>query len=232
MDNAHIPEILAIILARGGSKRLPRKNILPLRGKPLIAWTIERARNSQFIHKIVVSTDDKDIAQISKTYGAIVPFIRPAALAGDDSPSVEAVVHALDFLKERGYNPAVVILLQPTSPLRRTSDIDRALELFLHGQCKSVVSVCELNHPLTSCFTIANNYMEPLLDKIKLEEANKSMKIYVPNGAVYITSTQHVRSYNSFFSKETLPYVMPPHRSIDIDSEADFYLVDHLMGES
>jgi len=231
VDRAQSSQVLAVIIARGGSKRLPRKNLLPLRGKPLIAWTIEHARNSKYIDKILVSTDDKEIARISKTYGAVVPFIRPAALAADDSPSADAVLHTLDFLHERGYDPATVVLLQPTSPLRQASDIDNALELFVRNKCESVVSVFEFKHPLDFCYTMENNYLESILKKNKSEKAHKRVKVYAPNGAIYISSTEFVRNSRSFFSEKMLPYVMPIHRSIDIDTEIDFLLADRLMDE-
>ncbi len=123
--------IIAIIPARGGSKRLPCKNIRDLCGKPLIAWTIEQAKNSKFIDKVVVSTDDEEIAAISREYGVDVPFLRPKELATDESPSIDLIKHALDFFKKKGETYDIIILLEPTSPLRKKNDIDAAINLFL-----------------------------------------------------------------------------------------------------
>ena len=139
-------EVLAIIPARGGSKRLPGKNIKDLNGKPLIAWTIDAALRSKYIDKSVVSTDDEIIAEISQKYGAEVPFIRPKELATDTASSIDVILHAINFYKTKGEPFEYVILLQPTSPLRTTEDIDHAFEM-LNEETKAIVSVCETEHP-------------------------------------------------------------------------------------
>jgi len=133
-------KILALIPARGGSKGLPRKNIKPLLGKPLIAWTIEQSLASKYLDKVVVSTEDKEIAEISKKYGAEVPFIRPKELAKDDTPSIDVVLHAIDFLEKKElFN--IIVLLQPTSPLRTISDIDNSIEFLFSKNAQAIISV-------------------------------------------------------------------------------------------
>ena len=139
--------LLAIIPARGGSKRLPRKNILDLAGKPLIAWTIEAALNSKYIDRIVVSTDDQEIANISIKYGAEVPFLRPKSLATDDASSIDTVINVLGEVEIINQHYEYIVLLQPTSPLRTEIDIDKAIELLEKKSADSVISVCEVDHP-------------------------------------------------------------------------------------
>jgi CMP-N-acetylneuraminic acid synthetase len=124
-------KIIAIIPARGGSKGLPRKNIKLLLGKPLVAWTIEQAKNSKYVNKVVVSTEDKEIAEISRGYGAEVPFLRPKELARDDSPTIDAILHALNWFEESGEYFDIVVLLEPTSPLRDVEDKDKCVEILV-----------------------------------------------------------------------------------------------------
>ncbi|MBC8555357.1 MAG: acylneuraminate cytidylyltransferase family protein, partial [Candidatus Brocadiales bacterium] len=138
--------ILAIIPARGGSKRLPRKNILDLAGKPPIAWSIEAALGSKYIDRVIVSTDDEEIAGISRKYGADVPFMRPNKLATDESSSVDVVLHVINTLKEKGRESEYIMLLQPTSPLRTMENIDEAVELLQSSSSDAVISVCEAEH--------------------------------------------------------------------------------------
>ena len=135
-------KILAVITARAGSKRLPDKNILDLAGKPLIAWTIEPAKQSKFIDKIIVSTDSIKIKNISEKYGVEVPFIRPKELASDSASSISVLKHAILFYKNKF---DYIVLLQPTSPLRKTLDIDNAIKM-LGEKTEAIVSVCETEH--------------------------------------------------------------------------------------
>jgi len=181
-------KILAIIPARGGSKGLPRKNIRQLNGKPLIYYTIDEAMKSKFIDRVIVTTDDQEIAEISKKAGAEV-IIRPPALAQDESPVTDAIFHVIDNIK--GKKPDFIVLLQPTSPLREVNDIDGAIQLFLDGQCDSLMSVCQAEHSPYWYFNIKNGLMTPLFDekflKIRRQELPPS---YRPNGAIYILSPE------------------------------------------
>jgi CMP-N-acetylneuraminic acid synthetase len=226
-------KILAIIPARGGSKRLPGKNIKPFFNRPLIAWTIENAKKSKFINKLIVSTDNKNIAEVSKEYGGEV-IERPKKFAKDTTLIYEVIEHVTDHLyKNQKYKPDIIILLQPTSPLRTAKDIDRALKLFLKNECESVVSVYESDYPFYWSFKIAYKYLEPIFDKKYLKKRRQDLpKIYIPNGAIFIFTRDNLFKYKSLYSKKVLPYVMPRETSIDIDNEIDFKLAELLIKES
>lgn len=206
-------QTLGIIPARSGSKGLPGKNIVNLGGKPLIAWTIESALNSSVIDRLVVSTDDGDIANIARKYGAEIPFMRPAALAQDDSPSAAVIAHAM---KELGYAGAVV-LLQPTSPLRSPADIAACVDL--HRQTrKTVVSITETKiHPSWLFGLDAGNKL--VVSAPVASQRQNDTRRYVPNGAVYVFASDTGLSFD-----DAIGYVMPPDRSIDIDTPYDLHL--------
>ena len=223
------PKILALIPARGGSKGIPRKNIRLLAGTPLIAYSIEAALKSKYIEKVVVSTEDEEIAEISRRYGAEV-IERPKELARDDSPSMDVVFHVLDDLKLKNYNPDIVVLLQPTSPLRRAEDVDNAIKLFLNSDCGSVVSVCEMEHPPYWSFVIEEGYLKSLFDERYLRMRRQDLaKAYIPNGAIFISRVQTLYKYKEFYCNYNIPYIMPIERSVDIDNELDFMLAELLM---
>jgi len=223
-------KILAIIPARGGSRRLPGKNIRKLLGKPLIVWTIEQAKKSKYIDKLIVSTDDKTIAKISKKYGAEVPFLRPKELARDSTKIIDVILNLLSLLKKENYIPDIIALLQPTSPLRTVKDIDNAIELFLKNKCESVISIYESGHSPYWSFKIEKKYLKPVFGwkyfKMRRQDLPKS---YTPNGAIYITTTKILHKYKSFYTNKILSYIMPKERSIDIDNEIDFKLTELIL---
>ena len=222
------PKIIAIIPARGGSKGIPRKNIRLLAGKPLIAYSIESALKSKYIDKVIVSTEDEEIAEISKLYGADV-IKRPINLAGDDILTIDVIFHVLDSLENKKYNPDVVVLLQPTSPLRNTKDIDEAVKLFLENNCESLVSVCEMKHIYWS-FRIQGKYLESLFGEDYLKKRRQDLdRIYIPNGAIYISTPKILHKYKSFYCKKMIPYIMPIEKSIDIDNEMDLEFAEFLL---
>lgn len=223
-------KVLGLIPARYGSKRLPRKNILDLNGKPLIAWTIEEAKKSQFIDEIVVSTDSDKIATVSKKFGASVPFLRPRNLSSDKSTSIDAVIHALRFLSSRGDDFYYVVLLQPTSPLRLAEDIDSAFSI-LNKDTKAVVSVCEAEHsPLWTNTLPDNHSMERFLKREIVNKRSQDLpKFYRLNGAIYISEVNFLIQEKSFFSKSTKAYIMPIERSVDIDNEIDWLLANVML---
>lgn len=221
-------QILAVITARGGSKGLPRKNIKNLCGKPLIGWTIAEAMKSKYIDRCIVSTEDQEIAEVAAKLGGDVPFLRPAELAMDDTPSVDVVLQVLDELPEYEY----VVLLQPTSPLRLVEDIDGAIELCLKQKAGSCVSVTESAHSPYWMYTLdGKGTMRPLLE-IRVRESYQRQKLpttYQLNGAVYVARTDFLLQRHSFISEKTIGYIMPPERSWDIDSLLDFEFVEVLM---
>jgi len=225
--------ILAIIPARGGSKGLPGKNIKIFAGKPLIAWTIETALKSKYLNRVVVSTEDETIARISKKYGSEI-IKRPIGLARDISSTHDVIDHVIDYLeKNEKYESDIIVLLQPTSPLRTVEDIDRAVDIFIENKCESVISMYEFGPSVYWSFKMGRKYLETLFDiKYLKQRRQKSPKVYIPNGAIYVSTYNNLIKYKSFYSKKILPYVMPEERSIDIDYEIDFKLAEILMNKT
>ena len=220
---------IAIIPARGGSKGIPKKNLKLLAGKPLIYYTIQEALRSKYLDRIIVSTEDKEIEEISKKIGARV-IERHKELAKDDSPTIDVVFHVLEILKMKSYNPDIVILLQPTSPLRKAEDINNAIKLFLNSGCESVVSVCEVEHPLYWSFRVEEGYLKPLFGDKYLRMGRQDLeKVYMPNGAIFVSTPQTLYKYKSFYCNHIIPYIMPIERSVDIDNEVDFMLAELLL---
>ena len=220
-------KILAVITARGGSKRLPNKNVLDLAGKPLVAWTIGEANKSKYIDKIIVSTDNENIAKVSKQYGAEVPFTRPTELSNDTANSISVIKHSIEFFNnEYDY----VILLQPTSPLRSVDDIDKSIEL-LNDKVKAVVSVTEVDHsPLWSNTLPEDFSMKDFIrDDVKNLRSQDLPTYYRLNGAIYISDIDYLYEVNGFIGDNTNAHVMEQKKSIDIDTELDFRFAEILV---
>jgi len=224
---------VAIIPARGGSKGIPKKNIKPLAGKPLIAYTIDEAVKCQCFDRIIVTTDDHKIAKISQENGADF-LMRPKELAEDHTPTVDAILHAVTMLeKEEDYVPDYIVVLQPTSPLRSSGDIKAAINLYLeNADCESLVSVAECEHPISWVMNIKNGYLIPFFDEKYLKERRQEhLTTYVPNGAIYVISLEYLYKNQNFYSDKTLAYIMPVERSIDIDTEYDFMIAEFLVNK-
>lgn len=222
--------ILGLIPARSGSKRLPGKNTRPLLGKPLIAWTIEAALASRYLDKVIVSTDSEEIAEVSRKYGAEVPFMRPKELATDEAKSEDVVLHSLKYLEDTvNYSPDIIVLLQPTSPLRTTEDIDKALELFFKGKHNSLISVYEAPKHYLWLFEAKEGSLKPV-DCLKLKLSDDPLhKFYVPNGAIYIADTETFKKKKTFYIEKLSYYIMPYERSIDIDIELDLIIAQIIL---
>lgn len=221
--------IIAIIPARGGSKGVVKKNLRHLHGKPLIYYTIHAAQQSKIINQIVVSSDDNEILNVAQREGAEI-IRRPIEISGDSSSTIDAVLHVINVNREQGNNPKVIALLQPTSPLRTTNDIDAALDIFSNNECDSVISVVASSHPPFWTMIKKNTFLLPLFDQKYLKMRRQDLpKTYHPNGAIFIASVETIQRTRSFFGKKTKPYIMPNDRSIDIDSEFDFFLAESLM---
>jgi CMP-N,N'-diacetyllegionaminic acid synthase len=218
---------LAIIPARGGSKRLPRKNVLDLNGKPLIVYSIESGLKSKYIDKIIVTSDDEEILRISKEFGANI-IKRPNELASDTAPSFNAIKHTIENVNKYDY----IILLQPTSPLRSAKQIDEAIELLETKKANAVVSVCEMEHsPLWSNTLPQDGSMQGFLrDEVLNKRSQDLEKYYRLNGAIYICKTDKLLEEESFFLKENIySFVMDRESSVDIDEEIDFKIATILM---
>jgi pseudaminic acid cytidylyltransferase len=224
-------KVLAIIPARGGSKRLPRKNILPLAGKPLIAWTIEAALESCIFDDVIVSTDDDEIAEVSSSFGARVPFIRPGHLANDTASSVDVIKHALLWFQGKGINFTDVVLLQATSPLRNSNDIKEAFDIYSQKKASSVLSVCEVDHPTYWCNTLdaslsMNDFIKENESKSRSQDFDKEYRL---NGAIYILNVDKFLMMENTILKPSFASVMPRTRSIDIDEDIDFKIAQCIL---
>jgi N-acylneuraminate cytidylyltransferase/CMP-N,N'-diacetyllegionaminic acid synthase len=224
-------KVLGLIPARGGSKGLPRKNLLPLMERPLIAWTIEQAKASKYLDRIVVSTEDTEIADIARKFGAEVPFMRPAHMATDRAAVIDAIFYTLDLANKSDGIYDVIVLLQPTSPLRTTADIDVSIELLFLKNAGAVVSVCKTeHHPYWSNTLPPDHCMKDFISQENEHKNRQEFPIYYRlNGAIFAASCDYLEKNSSFFGDETFAYIMPQDRSVDIDSIIDFRLAEVLM---
>lgn len=225
-------KIVGLITARGGSKSIPEKNIKPLAGKPLIAWTIEVALQCKDFSQVIVSTDDEKIADISRQWGAKVPFTRPVEFSKDNSSHISVVLHAIQWLKEKEHcRPDYIMLLQPTSPLRTVEDIQAAIKLVKEHQAVAVVSVCEAaKHPYKMYKLTENGTLEYFIPSdIGYLYRQALPKVYEENGAIYLNKCSSLLQDKTFLPKGTFPYIMPEERSIDIDTYWDLYIADLVL---
>ena len=229
-------KILAVIPARGGSKGVVRKNIRPICGKPLIAYTIETALAARhLLHRTIVSTDDPEIEAIAREHGADVPFLRPAELAGDKVPTLPVLQHAVNFVEAQDdIKLDWVLLLQPTAPLRALEDIEASLTLAHQNNCDSVISVVQVfaEHPILMK-RIEDNQLLPycIEEKEGTRRQDYQPPAYMRNGAIYLTRRDVLMEQDSIWGQVIRPYVMPPERSVSIDSELELKLVEMLMQE-
>jgi len=220
--------VLAVIPARGGSKGISNKNIVPLMGKPLINWTIEAAKSSRYIDRLILSSDDPRICTVAESAGCEVPFTRRKALATDEAKTIDVVFDALDQMPQFD----LVIVLQPTSPLRTASDIDSTLERLIDSRAPSAVSVTAVrDHPYLAYSMDAEARMEAL---IKLDPSTSLRRqdlppAFVLNGAIYAADVAWLVESRSFISPETVGYEMPQSRSVDIDEEVDLSVAEQML---
>jgi CMP-N,N'-diacetyllegionaminic acid synthase len=221
--------ILAVIPARGGSKTLPRKNIIPVMGKPLLAWTVEAARRSRYIDRLVLSSDDDEIIGVAHSLGLEVPFRRPSELAADTTSTNDVLFHLLS--KIAGYDYLVV--LQVTSPLRTAEDIDGCIGECVYkeaGACVTV-SLAEKN-PYYFRTIDSKGRLKPLIgNDYHIGRRQDLPDVYMINGAVFASQTAFFLEKRTFFTPETVSYVMPQGRSIDIDSEKDLAVMEYLLSK-
>jgi len=227
--------ILGIIPARGGSKSVPRKNIALLHGKPMIVYTIETAQKSYRLTDFVVSSEDNEIIEIAKQWGAPVPFVRPAELATDEAPSLLVVQHAVREMESiKGVKYDYVVLLQPTTPLRQAQDIDAAIEKLVATGADSVVSVCEVGayHPARMRQIVNDRLVElPIREPREMLRRQDLPPVYIRNGAVYAVKRDVVMLQNSMIGEISRPYIMPEERSVNVDSKLDFLLAEILLSK-
>lgn len=225
--------ILAVIPARGGSKGIPRKNIRELNQKPLIAYAIEEAAKSKYIDKLIVSTEDSEIAQVSKQFGADVPFMRPIELAADDTPGIHPILHALNWFHEKGCYFDYIMCLQCTSPFRKAEHIDEAIEKLVNEAADSIVSVCESEVSPYWMKRIEGGILKNFLSDIPFYSRRQDTpKTYRLNGAIYLAKTEILYKYSNWYTENTIPYLMDKTTSIDIDDILDFKFAELLMKEN
>lgn len=227
--------ILGLIPARGGSKGLPRKNIRQLHGKPLIAWTIGQARASSFFDKIIVSTDDKEIAAIAKEYGAEIPFLRPADLAGDTVPAIAVVEHAVRYFECEGRSFDYVALLEPTSPMRKKRDFDDAAKLLIDNKAfaDSLVSVgkVRMEHPAIMK-RIVSGFLRSYEEKnIMINRRQDTEDIFIPYGVIYISKTRTLLEHGSFYQGKTIPFYIERWQEYEVDDIYDLMCIEAVMND-
>lgn len=228
-------KILGFIPARGGSKRIPKKNLRLLNGKPLIAYTMESAKKSKYINRIVVSTDSEEIAAVSKEYGAEVPFLRPENISKADSTEMQFFEHALDWLQENeNYVPDLIVLLYPTSPFRKSESIDKAVEEMLeHPEADSLRSVRLCSEHPYKMWVIENEYLVPF---VKGEDRNIHTlsyqllpTVYIQNASIYITKPSTIRNKKSPTGDLIIPFIMDEIGSLDINTPLDLEFAEMII---
>lgn len=223
-------KILAIVPARGGSKGLPRKNIIMVRNKPMIAWSVEAALKSKYVSDVVVSSDDDEILSIAKQYGAECSK-RPAELAQDDTSTEAVVKYVIQWFEDAGRFYDYILLLQPTSPLRDENEIDRSIEILMSNkESDSLISVCETDNKILKAFLVdsngrlngISNNSYPFMRRQDLPST------YMSNGAIYIAEVKGFMEKMSFYLNFPIPYVMSKEKSIDVDSASDVDIINNL----
>ncbi|MDY6530296.1 acylneuraminate cytidylyltransferase family protein, partial [Acinetobacter faecalis] len=228
LDKFHVT---ALIPARGGSKRLPRKNVKLLHGKPLIAWSIEVAKASKYIDRVIVSTDDEEIKKISEQYEAEVPFLRPEHLSNDHASSFDVIKHTIDSLQLDRSNE-LIVLLQPTSPLRLVSEIDTALEFFVQKNAKGVVSISETEHsPMWSNTLPENGCMSDFIrPEVQGKRSQDLPTFFRLNGSISIYETLALLEQSKiFFDNNVYGFETALETAIDIDTGLDFLIAETIM---
>ncbi|MBS1646709.1 MAG: acylneuraminate cytidylyltransferase family protein [Bacteroidetes bacterium] len=227
--------VLFVIPARGGSKGLPKKNIKPIAGKPLITWSIEAAlKAAQQIGScdVVVSTDSEEIAAIALQAGALVPFMRPESLANDTAASIDVMLHALHDMEQKGQHYQYIAMIEPTSPQRDEHDLVGAYQLLQNTEnAESIVGVCktECAHPLFLT-KLQQQFLVPYENKTyKVYRRQEIDSVYFFEGSMYISNTESIKKRKSFYHEKTLGYEMPKWKSFEIDDLTDFIIIEQLL---
>lgn len=224
---------VGVITARGGSKGIPHKNIVPLCGKPLLQYTAEVALAAKSLARVILTTDDESIAEVGRRCGVDVPFRRPPELSRDDTPSIPVVQHALDWLSAEGDHYDAVFVLQPTCPLRRRADIDGAVELLQSSGADSVISVVEVGekHParMKSVDSQGRLINPPFAEVYEGQRRQELPPLYLREGSVYLTRTQVLLMQNTFQGNDCRAWIIPPERACNIDTPLDLFFAEKLL---
>ncbi len=223
--------VIAVITARGGSRGLPRKNVLPLAGKPLIAHSIAVAKQAHRVKRVILSTDDEEIMAVGREYGAEVPFVRPPELSTADAAHIDVMLHVVSWLEEYGDLPDAVLLLQPTTPLRSPADLDGAIELMESTGCPAVVGVSPAeSHPYLTYKVDGKGELIGFIDHgLRYPRRQDLPPAYTLNGALYLNRCTSLRETQMFQPPGAFGWIMPPERSVDIDTLEDFAHAESLL---
>lgn len=224
-------KILGIIPARGNSQGIKKKNISKLKNKPLIYYTINSAKKSKLLNKIIVSTDNPEIAIVAKKFGVNVPFLRPSKHATSKAKTVDVIKHTLNFLESNeGYVPDIITILQPTSPLRTEKLIDKSIRTLIQKKATSVISVKEIKtHPFGSFF-IKNRFLKPYKsDFTKFYQRQTYPKIFYPTGAVYTFWNDTIKKYGNYYGPKIFPIKINEETNIDIDNKFDLFIAEMIL---
>ncbi|HLG03999.1 MAG TPA: acylneuraminate cytidylyltransferase family protein [Bacteroidia bacterium] len=229
------PKVLFLIPARGGSKGLPAKNIRPMNGKPLLHWTVKTALESleDVDGRVVVSTDNEEIAAVAKSSGAEIPFMRPPELARDESTSMEVVLHALEFFAKQGESFDYICMLEATSPQRDKDDVLCALNLLMQTpRAESIVgiSAAESSHPAFLALKDEKHFIRPYEgEKFVFKRRQEIDEVYFFEGSLYISAVAALKKKQSFYHEKTLGYEIPKWKSYEVDDLVDFLIIERLM---
>lgn len=226
--------VLGVIPARGGSKGLPDKNLIPLLGKPLLQYTIEAMFRSQYLSRIILSTEDSAIAEFARALGVEVPFMRPPHLAADDTPMLPVVQHALIEMERRNYSCDAVMILQPTSPLRRAEHIDLAVNIMVETGADTVVSVVEIPHnftPTSLMVKLSDGRLAPFQEENHSLRRQDKPRFYARNGPAILLSQTRVITKSRLYGVHIQPMIMEACDSVDIDTEDDLQLAEFLLSK-
>jgi CMP-N-acetylneuraminic acid synthetase len=227
-------ETLVVIPARGGSQGIPRKNLAPLAGLPLIAHTIRAALGASAVTRVLVSTDDAEIAEAARAHGAETPFLRPAEISGGAVHAVAAPLHALEWLRtHEGYTPERIVMLLPTSPLRRAEDVQGAIELFEKSSAPAVISVVEMDKQLPHLRRVrADGVLEPLVPLATANVQRQDLEpLFALNGSIYVSTPSALISGGTFHLPAAIAFPMLPRFSVDINSPADLMLAEFYLSQ-
>ena len=225
-------KVLAIIPARGGSKGIPRKNIKILAGKPLIAWTIEEAKKSKYIDRLILSSDDEEIIKVAKEWGCEVPFKRPKIISNDNTPMYKVVLHAIKYFQKRGNLFDIVILLEPTSPLREDDDIDKMLRKFIkkYDDFDGIISLGEVNEHPSIMKKIKKSKVYPFCENLIMKLRRQDNEpAYFPYGVAYITKVKEFVKKKTFYTDKTTFYKIKKYQNYEIDTIYDFICVENIL---
>lgn len=225
-------KILAIVPARGGSKGLPHKNIKPLLGKPLIGWSLEQAKNCSYVDEIFVSTDSAEIAKVAEDFGVKVPALRPPELAADTSSSMDVILHAINSLEKEGKFFDCILLVEPTSPLRETQDLDKAVEMLINTKdAESIVGVCKAEgaHP-DFLSAMDKGFLVPYNKSVFSAKRRQDLQdLYFFEGSLYLSYVDSLKKRRAFYHEKTLGYEVPKYKSFEVDDIVDFKIIEALM---